>query len=235
MGGAYQAWPPTTDQKEAVKTMGFRDSQRAQVILKMFSLGAVVLLIVAGGLGCSSIVLGGGVTYFIGSLYAIAFGLLALCVEIKDKVPFVSAVYGLVDEYLKFLTLQRGKGAFYFFVGLLVFFMAPVSGEVCTEEVVAVPGANQTHVSRTCSTPHYLINIGVINIAALILASVGIMHLFRIIKEAGALRLKTDMSASVPTLQPLSVGAGGDFGRGGFGGGSTSALPPPAAKVDNAM
>ena len=37
----------------------------------------------------------------------------------------VSAAYHWVDAYLKFLTLQRGKGAFYWGVGLLICFIAP--------------------------------------------------------------------------------------------------------------
>ena len=60
----------------------------------------------AGILGCTSLVLGGGFTYFVGSLYAIIFGAIVVVVEVKDKTRMVTAAYEWIDRYLKFLTLQ---------------------------------------------------------------------------------------------------------------------------------
>jgi len=98
---------------------------RKLVLLKLFSLFAGAFLVVSGVIGTSSIFVGGGFVYFIGSLYTIVFGLLVLVVEIKDKTPPISAAYELVQLYLKFLTLQRSKGVFYLGVGLLLFFIGP--------------------------------------------------------------------------------------------------------------
>ena len=91
-------------------------------------------------------------------LYAIVFGLLVLVVEIKDKARIVSVAYDWVDTYLKFLTLQRGKGAFFMGVGILVFFIWPEG-----DKGRLVWGIN--------------------NVSALMLSIVGCVHASRIIKE----------------------------------------------------
>ena len=86
--------------------------ERRKLLLKLISLGAGVFLVVAGILGSTAPILGGGLVYFIGALYAIIFGLIVLVVEMKDKAPIISVAYGLLDKYLKFLTLQvRSEGA----------------------------------------------------------------------------------------------------------------------------
>ena len=74
--------------------------------MKGLSVAAGFFLVVAGILGCTSLVLGGGIIYFIGALYAIAFGLVVIVVEFKDKTPIISIAYKLIDKYLKFLTIQ---------------------------------------------------------------------------------------------------------------------------------
>lgn len=155
-----------------------RASMQARVALKLISLGSGILMVTAGVLGCSTLVLGGGMVYFIGSLYAIIFGLGVLCVEIKDKVPLVSAIYDLIDTYLKFLTLQTGKGLFYFGIGLLVFFMGPVPSEKCVQQLAT----NGTE-TMICSTPNYVFNWGVTNVAALVLSIVGVLHTFKVVAE----------------------------------------------------
>merc|ERR1712070_991485 len=79
-------------------------------------------------------------------------------VEIKDKTKPVVKFYGWIDKYLKFMTLQRGKGAFYLGVGLLVVFMSPTTSV-----------------------------LGVNNVAAIFLAVVGFLHTFRIIRETAVI------------------------------------------------
>jgi len=188
----------------------WRRSSRMQLFLKLASLGAAVFLAFAGVLGCSSIVTGGGVNYFIGSIYAIMFGLFMLVIEIKDKVPLISILYGLIDREIKFLTLQRGKGLFYVGVGLLVFFIAPSESEKCTTS----RAANGTVAVRQCATEHYIFHWGVINVAALILMFVGTVHAFRIVMESSPGRLAQLAEIAPPALvegnivvQPLSLAA----------------------------
>ena len=126
-------------------------SMQARVLLKAMSLGAGAFLIFAGIWGSSmTLVMGGGFVYFVGAIYAVLFGLIVLTVEIKDKTNAISKFYHWIDTYLKFLTLQRGKGAFYLGVGLLVCFMSP-------------SGSSQPAV-------------GVNNVAAIFLAVVGFLH-----------------------------------------------------------
>lgn len=107
------------------------------LILKVSTILAGLFLIVAGIIGSSAIVLGGGFVYFVGSLYAIVWGVLvqastpgpentsdhqATCIllqiiEIKNKFgeppERIKPFHRLLDFYLKFLMLQRGKGLFY--------------------------------------------------------------------------------------------------------------------------
>mmetsp|Transcript_46514 Transcript_46514/g.101050 ORF Transcript_46514/g.101050 Transcript_46514/m.101050 type:complete len:216 (-) Transcript_46514:146-793(-) len=131
-----------------------RTTRKAQTLLKALSLLSGAFMIVAGIIGCSFI-LYFQIVYFIGSLYTIIFGLTVLTLELRDKLRVMSAVYCWIDIYLKFLTLQRGKGAFYWFVGLLILFISPDG------------------------TEHW----GPNNCAALVLAFVGFLHTFLIIKE----------------------------------------------------
>lgn len=126
-------------------------SAQARVLLKVLSLFAGAFLIFAGVWGSIfTLILGGGFVYFVGSIYAVIFGLIVLTVEIKDKTKSISKFYRWIDTYLKFLTLQRGKGAFYLGVGLLVCFMTPTGTGVGP--------------------------FGVNNVAAIILAIVGFVH-----------------------------------------------------------
>jgi len=97
------------------------------------------------------VIFGGGFVYFIGSLYTIFFGLLVVVVEVKDKTAPVSAAYDWLHVYLKFLTFQRGKGTFYLGVGLLLFFIGPACTSFC---------------------------IGVVNLAAMCLIAVGLLHTY---------------------------------------------------------
>ena len=161
------------------------------LLIKMLSLSSGVFLIVAGIMGCSAPILGGGLVYTIGSAYAIIFGLIMLTVELKDKSRAVAAFYTWIDTYLKFLTLQRGKGAFYLGAGILTFFM----GTCGTTE-------------GSCSWKGW----GVTNVAALYLAIVGFLHTFYIIREkpAGA-----GLTASMAPSDGLdfSSGAPGAGGR----------------------
>jgi len=136
------------------KVWAQRTSKHAQTLLKGLSITAGLFLLVAGTVGLSAIIFL-QLVYFIGSFYTIFFGFLVLTVELRDKVPFLSVAYHWIDVYLKFLTVQRGKGAFYWGVGLLVLFIGP-------------DGSSKW---------------GLNNVAALFLALVGFLHTFKIISE----------------------------------------------------
>ena len=64
---------------------------RRRLLLKALSLGAGVFLVVAGIVGCTAPILGGGLVYFIGAIYAILFGLIVLTVEVR---PFARETRG---------------------------------------------------------------------------------------------------------------------------------------------
>jgi len=136
-----------------------------RTILKVSTVGSGCFLILAGILGTSSLILGGGLTYFVGCLYAIIFGLLVQVIEIKNKFgeppDRIKPFYQLVDIYLKFLTLQRGKGLFYMGVGLLCFFIAP-------------SGTGSAGIFGRW---------GVMNFSSMLLAAVGGAHTFQVVTE----------------------------------------------------
>lgn len=111
------------------------DSKPARVALKSLSIFTGVFLIIAGIFGTTELF--ASLVYFVGSLYAIIFGLVVLVIELyklTDSLPIppikapIKKVYDLIDIYLKFLTLQRGKGLFYCGVGVLVFFIGTGDG-----------------------------------------------------------------------------------------------------------
>ena len=113
------------------------DSKPARVALKSFSIVTGIFLIIAGIFGTTELFK--SLLYFVGSLYAIIFGLVVLVIELyklTDSLPTliktlsapIKRVYDLIDIYLKFLTLQRGKGLFYCGVGVLVFFIGTGDG-----------------------------------------------------------------------------------------------------------
>ena len=137
---------------EALWTL--RKHHHARVVLKLLSTLTGAFLTLAGIVGLSAILLGQTI-YAVGSLYAIFFGLLTLVLEARDKMPLTTALYQLVDVYLKFMTFQRGKGMFYLAVGLLVLYIGP----------------DGTHAW------------GLNNVAALILAIIGSIHTFKVIRE----------------------------------------------------
>lgn len=113
------------------------DSKPARVALKSLSIFTGVFLIIAGIFGTTELFK--SLVYFVGSLYAIIFGLIVLVIELyklTDSLPAliktlsapIKRVYDLIDIYIKFLTLQRGKGLFYCGVGVLVFFIGTGDG-----------------------------------------------------------------------------------------------------------
>ena len=113
------------------------DSKPARVALKSLSIVTGIFLIIAGIFGTTELFK--SLLYFVGSLYAIIFGLVVLVIELyklTDSLPTliktlsapIKRVYDLIDIYLKFLTLQRGKGLFYCGVGVLVFFIGTGDG-----------------------------------------------------------------------------------------------------------
>lgn len=158
---------------------------RRRLLINLLSLFAGAFLVVAGIFGCTAPILGGGFVYFIGALYAIVFGLMVLVVEIKvsTRVPKVALAYAWIDKYLKFLTLQRGKGLFYIGVGILVFFIAPnTSGSMFGRW-------------------------GVNNVAALVLTIVGVLHAFYVVRDDSA------GSAGSAAAIELQTGDGLDFSQ----------------------
>ena len=95
-----------------VKVKGWLGSlreRRGATILRALALSAGAFLVVTGVIGLSAIAFG-ELVYFVGSIYTIIFGLTALVVEVKHKLPLVGIAYEWIDTYLKFLTVQRGKG-----------------------------------------------------------------------------------------------------------------------------
>ena len=129
-------------------------------MLKLGSLGTGIFLILAGVFGSmGAVTIGGGWQYFAGSVYAILFGIIMLIVEIKDKVLIISALYHIVESEIKFLTLQTGKGIFYLGIGILVFFIGPDSEN----------------------------GWGLNNVSAIVLAVVGALHAFKVLREVAPL------------------------------------------------
>ena len=95
-----------------VKVKGWLGSlreRRGATILRALALSAGAFLVVTGVIGLSAIAFG-ELVYVVGSIYTIIFGLTALVVEVKHKLPLVGIAYEWIDTYLKFLTVQRGKG-----------------------------------------------------------------------------------------------------------------------------
>ena len=98
------------------------------------------------------------------------------------------------------LAPQRGKGLFYFGVGLLVFFMAP-KGE-------------------STLTGHW----GVNNVAAMVLAIVGGLHFCQVVSEGPSSRVGPTAAGGVPAVsdgtlegdfnRPLEMGPGSAKGSG---------------------
>ena len=84
------------------------ESKPARLALKALSLCTGIFLIFAGLAGMTVIFTSGisEGTYFVGSMYAVIFGMIVLVVEVNDKAPMVSVAYHWIDVYLKFLTLQ---------------------------------------------------------------------------------------------------------------------------------
>ena len=119
----------------------------------------------AGVLGTTAMLFGGGFAYVIGSFYAIVFGVMVVVVELQksERWEYIAYAYEWIDIYLKFMTLQRGKGMFYLGVGALVFFIGP-----------------EGHSSN------WVQPWGVNNVAALCLAAMGVIHTLQIVKERGA-------------------------------------------------
>ena len=89
--------------------LGSLRERRGATMLRVLALSAGAFLLITGVIGLSAIAFG-ELVYFVGSIYTIIFGLIALVVEVKHKVPVVGVAYEWIDTYLKFLTVQRGKG-----------------------------------------------------------------------------------------------------------------------------
>ena len=85
----------------------------------------------------------------------------AQVIEIKNKhgepPDRIKPFYQMIEVYIKFLTLQRGKGLFYMGVGLLTFFIAPDYGKTS-----------------------WFGSWGVMNVSSLALAAVGGLHTFQV-------------------------------------------------------
>mmetsp|Transcript_13680 Transcript_13680/g.32691 ORF Transcript_13680/g.32691 Transcript_13680/m.32691 type:complete len:203 (+) Transcript_13680:44-652(+) len=162
------------------------------LILKVSSVVAGALMILAGMIGSSALFLGGGFAYFIGSLYAIAFGVLVQVIEIKNKYgdppERIKPLYKLLDFYLKFLTLQRGKGLFYMGVGLLCFYIAPEARE-----------------------SSWFGSWGAMNVSAIALAAVGCVHTFKVVVEKQAPAVNGGEAGMRPAGDELDFSSPMDF------------------------
>jgi hypothetical protein len=129
-----------------------RKTRTATTLLKFTSIFGGLFLVLAGIIGLTGI-FQGQIVYFVGSLYAIIFGCTVLIVEVRDKVPMVSAAYQQIDVYLKFMTLQRGKGLYYLGVGLLVLYIGPDGTSSWGLNNVAALLLAIIGVSHTCGIP----------------------------------------------------------------------------------
>ena len=151
------------------------DSTPARLALKSLSIFTGVFLIVAGIFG-TTVLHHLDLVYFVGSLYAVVFGLAVLVIELTDKAPIIKRAYEWIDIYLKFLTLQRGKGLFYCGVGVLVFFIGTGNG-----------------------------GWGLNNAAAIFLFIDGGIHTFKLVKETGPAQVE-GMAAVFPQVDPGGPG-----------------------------
>ena len=77
-----------------------RDARHMKVMLKTLSLVTGAALLIAGVVGLSAI-FWLQLVYFVGSIYTIIFGCIVMTVELRDRLPLISVLYGYLDVYLK--------------------------------------------------------------------------------------------------------------------------------------
>jgi len=97
------------------------------------------------------------------SFYNILFGLLILATELKSW-PIIKTFQKRVDVYFHLLSIPRGKGGFYCFIGVLAFFASDWSlSRICVLVVALVgvlhvascaPAPTETEGSKLSSTQH---------------------------------------------------------------------------------
>eukprot|EP00320_Phaeocystis_rex_P014345 CAMPEP_0119057334 /NCGR_PEP_ID=MMETSP1178-20130426/1812_1 /TAXON_ID=33656 /ORGANISM="unid sp, Strain CCMP2000" /LENGTH=195 /DNA_ID=CAMNT_0007038151 /DNA_START=53 /DNA_END=640 /DNA_ORIENTATION=- len=162
--------------KQFLKEVQNGDSKPARLVLKLLSIFTGVFLLIAGIIGTTALI--SNFDYFIASLYTIVFGLAVLVIELNDRlrVPIMKRAYAWLDMYLKFLTLQRGKGLFYCGVGILVFFIGTGGG-----------------------------GWGLNNVAAMFLFIDGGIHTLKLVNETGPAQVD-GMPEAFPPVDPGGVG-----------------------------
>jgi hypothetical protein len=73
------------------------------------------------------------------SVYNIMFGVLILLTELKSW-PIIKTIQKRIDVYFHLLSVPRGKGAFYCFIGVLAFFASDWSLSKICVLIVAIVG-----------------------------------------------------------------------------------------------
>jgi len=132
--GAVKVW--STAKKDPPRTM------------KFLSCIAGLLLVIGGFFGFFSI----NPLKAVISLYNMAFGILILVTELKSW-PIISTFQKRVDIYFHLLSVPKGKGGFYFFVGFLAFCASVENFDQSTLCVLIVSIVGLLHLFSWGGTP----------------------------------------------------------------------------------
>ena len=116
--------------------------------LRWLSTGSGLLLILGGIAGVFTI----NPLAMIISIYNVLFGLLIVLTELKTF-PIIKTFQKRVDMYFHLLSVPRGKGGFYCFIGFLAFFSSDWSlARVCVL-IVSVVGVLHLFACKRCGAP----------------------------------------------------------------------------------
>lgn len=116
--------------------------------LRWLSTGSGLLLILGGVAGVFTI----NPLAMIISIYNILFGVLIVLTELKNF-PIIKTFQKRVDIYFHLLSVPRGKGGFYCFIGFLAFFSSDWSlARVCVL-IVSIVGVLHLFACKRCGAP----------------------------------------------------------------------------------
>ena len=116
--------------------------------LRWLSTGSGVLLILGGIAGAFTI----NPLSMIISIYNVMFGILIVLTELKNF-PIIKTFQKKVDLYFHLLSVPRGKGGFYCFIGFLAFFSSDWSlARICVL-IVSIVGVLHLFACKRCGAP----------------------------------------------------------------------------------
>lgn len=116
--------------------------------LRALSTGSGVLLVIGGFAGIFTI----NPLSLVISVYNMLFGLLIVVTELKSW-PVIRTFQKRVDVYFHLLSVPRGKGGFYCFIGFLAFFSSDWSlARVCVL-IVSIVGLLHLLMCKRCGAP----------------------------------------------------------------------------------